>query len=68
MRDLLRDRVVRQRGLIRVPLLLELHGAEQQHRGHYPEDRVEVLIVHAHDVHRLDGGLELQSVIDAGDR
>lgn len=66
MRDFLRDRVIRQRGLIRVPLLLELHGAEQQHRGHYPEDGVEVFIVHAHDVHGFDGGLELCSIIDAG--
>lgn len=67
MRDLLRDGVIRQRGLIRVPLLLELHGAEQQHRGHYPEDRVEVFVVHAHNVHGLDGGLELGGVVDAGD-
>lgn len=67
MRYLLRDRVVRQRSLVGVPLLLELHGTEQQHGGHYSEYRVEVFVVHAHDVHGLDGGLELCRIIDTGD-
>lgn len=65
MCDFLRDRVIGQGGLVRVPLLLELHGSKQQHRRRYPEYRVEVLIVHAHYVHRLDGGLELCRVVDA---
>lgn len=67
MRDFLRNRVIRQSRLIRVPLLLELHGTEQKYRRHYPEDRVEVFVVHAHNVHGLDGRLELSSIINPGD-
>lgn len=67
MCDFLRDSVVRQRRLIRVPFLLELHRTKQENSGDYSEYRVEVFVVHTHDVHGLDGGLELCSVIDTGD-
>lgn len=37
MRDLLCHRIVRQRSLIRVPLLFELHRAKEEGGGNYSE-------------------------------
>lgn len=65
MRDFLRNCVIGQRGLIGVPLLLELHGSEQENRRHYSEDGIEVFHVHAHNVHRLDRRLELDGIINS---
>lgn len=53
MGHLLRHRVVGQRRLVRVAVLLELHRAEQHDGRHYAEYCAEVLVAEAHNVHRL---------------
>lgn len=65
MCDFLCDRVVRQRSLIRIPLLLELHVSKEHHGRHNTEDGAEILLGHAHDVHGLDGGLVLRCIINS---
>jgi hypothetical protein len=45
---LLRDCVVREGGLVRVPLLAELHVAEEERGGDHLEDGVQLLVRHAH--------------------
>lgn len=67
MCDFLRHSVIRQRGLVRVPLLFELHRTKQENSGHYSEYRVEVFIVHAHNIHRLYCSLEFCRVVDSWD-
>ena len=47
---LLCDGVVRQGGLVAVPLLLELHVAEEQGGGDDLEHRAQVLLGHTHDL------------------
>lgn len=66
--DLLRDGVVRQGRLIGASLLLEGHRTEQQNSADDAEDRVEVFLRHAHDVHAFDGRLELGCIVDAWNR
>ena len=46
--------VVGKRGLVGVALLLELHVAEEHNGGHGAVDGVLLVVVDAHDVHRLD--------------
>jgi hypothetical protein len=45
---LLCDGVVREGGLVRVPLLAELHVAEKERGGDHLEDRVQLLVRHPH--------------------
>ncbi len=45
---LLGDGVVREGGLVRVPLLAELHVAEEERGGDHLEDRVQLLVRHTH--------------------
>lgn len=66
MCDLLCDCVIRQCSLVGIPLLLELHVSKEHHSGHNTEDGAEVLLGHAHDVHRLDGSLILGRIVDPG--
>ena len=61
--DLLGDGVVGQDGLLRVPLLPELHVAEEHAAGDDLPDGHDVLLVEAHDAHGLAGGLEFFRVI-----
>lgn len=68
MRDLLCDGVVWQGRLIGASLLLESHRSEQQNGADDPEDRVEIVLGHAHDVHALDRRLELGRVVDSRHR
>lgn len=63
--DFLGHRVVGQRGLVRVAVLFELHRAEQHDSWDDPVDGAEVLVGHSHDVHALDGGLELGGIVHA---
>ena len=49
---LLRYSVVWEGGLVRVPLLAELHVAEEQGCGDHLEDGVELLVRHAHHLHK----------------
>ena len=65
--DLLRHRVIGQRGLVRITLLLELHVAEEQ-RGRYDaEDGRQVFGVHAHNRHGFTRLLEFGHVVHAVD-
>ena len=66
MGHLLGDSVVGKDCLVRVPLLAELHVAEEQHAGDDPPDGAQVLVADAHDLHGLDGGLELLGIVDSG--
>ncbi len=45
---LLCDGVVREGGLVRVPLLAELHVAEEERGGDHLEDGVQLLVRHPH--------------------
>jgi hypothetical protein len=49
---LLCDGVVREGGLVRVPLLAELHVAEEQRGGDNLEDGVQLLVRHPHHLSR----------------
>lgn len=68
MTNLLRDRVVRQRGLVGVALLLELHVTEQQDRADHTEDGGEIFVRQAHDLHGLHGVAKLDRIVDARHR
>lgn len=67
MRNLLCDSVIRQRSLIGISLLLELHVSKEHHSGHNAKDGTKVLLGHSHDVHGLYGCLVLSRIIDTGD-
>ena len=62
---LLRHGVVAEDGLVAVPLLLELHVAEEHDSGDDLPDGVEVVIRHPHDAQRLHRRGELLGVVDA---
>lgn len=68
MRNLLRHRVIGQRGLVVVALLLELHRTELKHGTDDAEDRVQVVLLHSHDVHALQGRRKLSQLVDTGNR
>ena len=65
---LLRHGVVAEDGLVAVPLLLELHVAEEHDAGHHLPDGVEVLVGDPHDAQGVHRRLELLGVVDASHR
>ena len=65
---LLRDGVVAEYGLVAVPLLLELHVAEEHDARDDLPDGVEVVVRHPHDAQRLHRRRELLGVVDAPHR
>ena len=65
---LLRHGVVAEDGLVAVPLLLELHVAEEHDAGDDLPDGVEVVLRHAHDAQRLHRRRELLGVVEGPHR
>ena len=67
MSNLLGHGVVREGGLVGVPLLLELHVSEEEAGGDYSPDGGHVLVGDAHHLHGVLSAGELLHVVDAGD-
>ena len=65
--NFLGHRVVRQRGLVAVALLLELHVAEEERGGDDAEERIDIFLVQTHDGHGFECLLELAHIIYARD-